>query len=117
MKNEKLDKKVIATIEKAISQANITYLKKKTKVVDTEYDEEFKKPVREIVEESEYIQKAEGEYDVKKIKELAELWLKLKESDTSYEDTHEGTGGVIILPEVKINGNEVLLKKEDNYGQ
>jgi len=102
MKNEKIDKKIADVIIKAISQTNITYLKKKIKVTDTEYDEEVKKPVREVVEENEVLEKTTGEYDVKKIKDLTDIWFRLKESDGDINKINETNNcGVVILPDIQ----------------
>lgn len=112
MKNEKLENKIANIIEKAISQANVTYLRKKVKVTDTEYDEDVRKPVREVVEEREILEKAKSEYDFKKIKELTELWIKLKASDEdAAEKSEQALGGVVILPDVNIEEGKIFLNE------
>jgi len=100
MKNDKLEKKLITAIEKAIAEVNVTYVHKKVKVTNTTYDDEMKKPLSEVVEDSEVLEKRKCEYDVNKIKTLTELWLKLKEN--SGEVASNSSGGVVILPEVQI---------------
>lgn len=99
-KKQTLEKKLITVIEKAIAELNVTYLHTKVKVTKTEYDEELKKPINEVVEESEHIERVNCEYDVSKIKALTELWLKIKETDASdIEKSLDDKFGVVILPE------------------
>lgn len=114
MKNNKLEKKLISAIEKAIAEVNVTYVHKKVKVTNTKYDDELKKPLSEVVEDSEEILPLEGEYDVNKIKTLTELWLKLKENNG--EATASTTGGVVILPEVQITADSKKKKSEKDDG-
>lgn len=114
--NKSLEQKLMNAIEKAISQLNVQYLHTKVKVTQTEYDEELKKPINEIVKESEQVEKVKCEYDISKIKILTELWLKLRDKDTgnSSEDEQDYGFGVVILPEREIteNSGEEMMSDE-----
>lgn len=89
-------------IYSAIREAGKSYVRNKTKTTETEYDEECKKPVREVISEKEDIIPMEGNIDTMSLKRLTSA-LKdvqdiLAQTQQSNEDNDEG--GVVILAAV-----------------
>lgn len=99
---------LIKVLKKAIKQSKDTLLRMKKKTVMTEYDEELKKPMTEVIEESEEIKTLKGMVDVNSLKTITVLLkeiLDIQEGKTSKETEGEDGGGVIVLAKVKDEEN------------
>ena len=94
---------LLKVLRKAIKQSGSTTLKSKKKVVSTEYDEELKKPMCEVTEESEEITTLKGTVDVSSLKTLTGLLKEvsdMKEANSNFEN-EENNAGVVVLANIK----------------
>ena len=93
---------LIMTLKKAVKQCRNTTIKIKRKVVNTEYDEEIKKPIYEVTEESEEVKTLKGTVDIGGLKTIAALLKEIAELQNGDEATENTeSAGVVILADVK----------------
>lgn len=100
--SEKVMEELLRTLKRAVKQCGSTMLRSKKKLVSIEYDEELKKPMQELTEESEELTKVKGMVDINSLKLIAGL---LKEIHQMRESTAgadaEDERGIVVLADLK----------------
>lgn len=106
---DEIAKDLIKVLKKAIRQSKDTLLRMKKKTVMTEYDEELKKPMTEVVEESEEVRTLKGTVDINALKTITALLkeiLDIQEGKGLKDTDGDDSGGVIVLAKVRDEENE-----------
>lgn len=98
-----ISKDLIKVLKKAIRQSRDTMLRSKKKTVVTEYDEGLKKPMTEVIEESEEITTLKGTVDINSLKTITMLLKEILEirDGKALKDEDKDEGGVIVLAQVR----------------
>lgn len=92
-----IEQAVCDALHRAVTDNRI-FLKKKTKTVKTEYDEELKKPVLEITEEQERLVPYQGKgVDMAALKQAEDILRSLRGGTENGRDKDKALGGVVIL--------------------
>lgn len=93
---EAVIKELLKSLRKAAKGKEIIYVKTKTKNTQTVYDEDLKKPIQEIITETEEIEPRDAGLDMGMLKTISGILKELKDIQTPVHSGGE-QGGVVIL--------------------
>ena len=105
----KLSDRMLEKLSLAINELSLCETKEKTRVKEVEYDEEYKKALREINTESEKSEITETLIDTGALKQLVSTLKDIKDIQESFvksEKSEETEGGVIVIADVERNDEE-----------
>lgn len=99
--SEKVLQELLKTLKRAVKQSSNTMLRSKKKLVNIEYDEELKKPMQELTEESEELTKIKGMVDINSLKLITGLLKEIYQMKESAGISADEERGIVVLADLK----------------
>ncbi len=99
----KLSDRMLEKLSLAIDELNLSEQREKTRTKEVEYDDEIKKPLKEINTESEKGEIVESLIDTGALKQLVSTLKEIKDIQQSFlksQEDDENEGGVIVISKV-----------------